>query len=61
MLKKFLCGLVLVSTLGMISVGVAVADTTPRTWTGHSVTGGDPVPTSPDVVDAVLTVLETLL
>jgi hypothetical protein len=49
--------LVLAVLLGTLSGTIAHADTT----TSTSVTGTDPVPTSPHVVTVILTLLQTLL
>jgi hypothetical protein len=51
--------LVLAVLLGTLSGTIAHADTTTPTPT--SVTGTDPVPTSPHVVTVILTLLQTLL
>jgi hypothetical protein len=51
--------LVLALVLGTLSGTIAHADTPPPTPT--SVTGTDPVPTSPHVVTVILTLLQTLL
>jgi hypothetical protein len=51
--------LVLAVLLGTLSGTIAHADTTTQTPT--SVTGTDPVPTSPHVVTVILTLLQTLL
>jgi hypothetical protein len=51
--------LVLAIVLGMLSGTLAHADATTPTPT--SVTGTDPVPTSPQVVTVILTLLQTLL
>jgi hypothetical protein len=51
--------LVLALVLGTLSGTIAHADTTTPTPT--SVTGTDPVPTSPNVVTVILMLLQTLL
>ena len=51
--------LVLAVVLGALSGTIAHADTTPPT--PSSVTGTDPVPTSPHVTSIILTLLQTLL
>jgi hypothetical protein len=51
--------LVLAIVLGMLCGTLAHADT--PTPTPQSVTGTDPVPTSPHVVAVILTLLQTLL
>jgi hypothetical protein len=59
MYKSLTRGLVLAILLGTLSGTIAHADTTTPTPT--SVTGTDPVPTSPNVVTVILTLLQTLL
>lgn len=61
--KSLTRGLVLAIVLGTLSGTIAHADTTtpPPSPTPTSVTGGDPVPTSPKVVTVILTLLQTLL
>ena len=55
--------LVLAVVLGTFFGTVAHADTTtlPPSSTPHSVTGGDPVPTTPDIATAILNLLQVLL
>jgi len=55
--------LVLAVVLGTLSGTMAHADTTTPapSPSPQSVTGGDPVPTSPHLVIIILTVLQTLL
>jgi hypothetical protein len=54
--------LVLAVVLGTLSGTIAHADTTtpPPSSTPQSVTGGDPVPTSPHIVTVILTLLQVL-
>jgi len=59
MYKSIARRLVLALILGTISGTIAHADTTTPTPT--SVTGTDPVPTSPNVVTVMLVLLQTLL
>ena len=59
MSKSLKCRLVLAIVLGMLSGTIAQADTT--TPSPASVTGTDPVPTSPCVVTVIVTLLQTLL
>lgn len=59
MYKSLTRRLVLAILLGTFSGTMAHADTTTPTPT--SVTGTDPVPTSPHVVTIILTLLQTLL
>jgi hypothetical protein len=63
MQKSFTRRLVLAIILGTLSGTIAHADTTtpPPPPTPSSVTGGDPVPTSPHVVTVILTLLQVLL
>lgn len=58
--KSFTRRLVLAVVLGTLSGAIAHADTTPSP-TPLSVTGGDPVPTSPGIVTVILTVLQAVL
>jgi len=58
--KSLTCRLVLAVVLGTLSGAIAHADTTPSP-TPLSVTGGDPVPTSPSIVTVILTVLQEVL
>jgi hypothetical protein len=53
--------LVLAIVLGTLSGTIAHADTTTPSPTPTSVTGGDPVPTSPHVITVILTLLQVLL
>ncbi len=55
--------LVLAVVLSTLSGTIAHADTTtpPPSSTPQSVTGGDPVPTSPHIVTVILTLLQVLL
>jgi hypothetical protein len=55
--------LLLAAVLGTLSGTIAHADTTtpPPSPTPGSVTGGDPVPTSPHAVMVILTLLQVLL
>ena len=54
--------LVLAMVLGTLSGTIAHADTTTTpSPTPASVTGGDPVPTSPHVITVILTLLQVLL
>jgi hypothetical protein len=59
MYKSLTRRLVLAILLGTLSGTIAHADTTTPTPT--SVTGTDPVPTSPHVITVILTLLQTLL
>jgi hypothetical protein len=59
MYKSLTRRLVLAILVGTLSGTIANADTTTPTPT--SVTGTDPVPTSPHVVTVILTLLQTLL
>jgi hypothetical protein len=59
MYKSLTRRLVLAILLGTLSGTIAHADTT--TPNPQSVTGTDPVPTSPHVVTVILTLLQTLL
>lgn len=61
--KSLTRGLVLAFVLSTLSGTIAHADTTtpPPPPTPSSVTGGDPVPTSPHVVTVLLTLLQVLL
>jgi hypothetical protein len=63
MQKSITRGLVLAIVLGTISGTIAHADTTSPTQppAPSSVTGGDPVPTSPHVATVILTLLQVLL
>jgi hypothetical protein len=53
--------LVLAIVLGTLSGTIAHADTTTPSPTPASVTGGDPVPTSPHAITVILTLLQVLL
>jgi hypothetical protein len=54
--------LVLAIVLGTLFGTIAHADTTtPPPSTPQSVTGGDPVPTSPHIATVILTLLQVLL
>ena len=53
--------LVLAVVLGTLSGTIAHADTTTPSPTPASVTGGDPVPTSPHAITIILTLLQVLL
>lgn len=61
--KSLTRALVLAVALGTFSGTIAHADTSTSTPPAapQSVTGGDPVPTSPHVVDVLLTLLQVLL
>jgi hypothetical protein len=61
--NSFTRGLVLAGVLSMLSGTIAHADTTtpPPSSTPQSVTGGDPVPTSPHVATVILILLQVLL
>jgi hypothetical protein len=52
---------VLAIVLGTLSGTIAHADITTPSPTPTSVTGGDPVPTSPHVITVILTLLQVLL
>jgi len=53
--------LVLAIVLGTLFGTIAHADTTTPSPTPASVTGGDPVPTSPHAITVILTLLQVLL
>lgn len=53
--------LALAIVLGTLSGTIAHADTTTPSPTPASVTGGDPVPTSPHAITVILTLLQVLL
>jgi hypothetical protein len=53
--------LVLAIVLGTLFGTIAHADTTAPSPTPASVTGGDPVPTSPHAITVILTLLQVLL
>ena len=61
MQKSLTRRLVLAIVLGTLSGTIAHADTTTPSPTPTSVTGGDPVPTSPHMITVILTLLQVLL
>jgi hypothetical protein len=61
MQKSLTRRLVLAIVLGTLFGTIARADTTTPSPTPTSVTGGDPVPTSPHVITVILTLLQVLL
>ena len=61
MQKSLTRRLVLAIALGTLSGTIAHADTTTPSPTPTSVTGGDPVPTSPHMITVILSLLQVLL